>query len=126
MASHNVHADPKGVFFKLGMLVESQVLLTGPSNAALADPGHGAALSLSCVTVALAGLQQPPTLDNNVAPVMMLQRVDEIGEAFGEAHERLETHDAALRPSILMRVFESLMRVFESTVCAAVQSPLSA
>jgi hypothetical protein len=25
MASHNVHANPKGVFFKLGMLEESQV-----------------------------------------------------------------------------------------------------
>jgi hypothetical protein len=47
LASHNVHANPKGVFFKLGTLAESQVLLAGPSNAGLADPGHGAAISLS-------------------------------------------------------------------------------
>lgn len=95
MASHNVHANPKGVFFKLGILAESQVLLAGPSNAGLADPGHGAALSLSLVTAALVGLQQPPTLDNNVALLMMLQLGDEIGEAFGEAHERLEADDRA-------------------------------
>jgi hypothetical protein len=46
MASHNVHANPKGVFFKLGLLPDSQMLLAGPSNAGLADPGHGAAISL--------------------------------------------------------------------------------
>jgi Family of unknown function (DUF5677) len=98
LASHNVHANPKGVFFKLGILAESQVLLAGPSNAGLADPGHGAALSLLRVTAALVGLQQPPTLDNSVALLMMVQLGDEIGEAFGEAHERLEADDSALRP----------------------------
>jgi hypothetical protein len=103
MASHNVHANPKGVFFKLGMLAESQVLLAGPSNAGLADPGHGAALSLSRVTAALVGLQQPSTLDNNVALLMMVQLGDEIGEAFGAAHERLEADDAPLRPVLCDR-----------------------
>jgi hypothetical protein len=38
LASHSVHANPKGVFFALGMLPETQVLLAGPSNAGLADP----------------------------------------------------------------------------------------
>jgi len=99
LASHNVHANPKGVFFALGMLPETQVLLAGPSNAGLADPGHGAAISLSRVTAALVGLQRPPTLDNNVALLMVVQLVDEIGEAFGDAHERLEADDAALRPA---------------------------
>ncbi len=99
IASHNVHANPKGVFFKLGMLGESRVLLAGPSNAGLADPGHGAALSLSRVTAALVELQQPPTLDNNVTLLMMVHLGDEIGEAFGAAHERLEADETALRPA---------------------------
>jgi hypothetical protein len=99
LASYNVHANPKGVFFKLGMLAESQVLLAGPSNAGLADPGHGAAISLSRVTAALVELQQPPTLDNNVVLLMMVQLVDEIGESFGQAHERLEADETALRPA---------------------------
>jgi len=98
MASHNVHANPKGVFFRLGLLAESQVLLAGPSNAGLADPGHGAALSLARVTAALAGLQQS-TLDNIVALQMIVQLVDEIGEAFGEAHERLAADEASIRPT---------------------------
>lgn len=72
MASDNIHANPKGVFFKLGIPVESEVLLAGPSNAGLADPGHGAAPSLARVTAALSGLQQP-TFDNNVALQMIIQ-----------------------------------------------------
>ena len=43
MASHNVHANPRGVFFKLGLIGELEVLLAGPSNAGLADPGHATA-----------------------------------------------------------------------------------
>jgi len=46
MASHNVHANPKGVFFKLGLMGEMNVLLAGPSNAGLADPGDATARSL--------------------------------------------------------------------------------
>lgn len=96
MASHNVHANPKSVFFKLGILAESQVLLAGPSNAGLADPGHCAALSLAQVSTTLYGLQ--PTLDNIVALHMILQLVDEIGVAFGQAHDRLAADEASLRP----------------------------
>ena len=92
MASHNVHANPKGVFFKLGLLDETQALLAGPSNAGLADPGHCAAISLAQVSAALSTLA--PTLDNLVALRIMLALEAEIGEAFGAAHEKLRT-DAA-------------------------------
>ena len=95
MASHNVHANPKGVFFKLGLLDESQVLLAGPSNAGLADPGHGAALSLTHVSAELVMLQ--PTLDHNVALRIIALLVEEIGEAFGQAHKGL-TEDASQPP----------------------------
>jgi hypothetical protein len=91
MASHNVHANPKGIFFKLGLLDESQVLLAGPSNAGLADPGHAAALSLAQVSAALGTLQ--PTLDNNAALQIIAQLVGELGELFGQAHGRLLEDD---------------------------------
>jgi NTP pyrophosphatase (non-canonical NTP hydrolase) len=40
MASHNVHANPRGVFFRLGLYPEiSDILLAGPSDAGLYDPG---------------------------------------------------------------------------------------
>jgi hypothetical protein len=53
MASHNVHANPKGVFFKLGLMPEEDILLAGPSNIGLADPGHCAAVSLLQITTVL-------------------------------------------------------------------------
>ena len=40
MASHNVHANPKGAFFRLGILGELDMMLAGASNYGLADPGR--------------------------------------------------------------------------------------
>jgi hypothetical protein len=37
---------------------ETNLLLAGPSNAGLADPGHSTAISLTHVSVALAGLPE--------------------------------------------------------------------
>lgn len=88
LASHNVHANPKGVFFKLGLLDEADVLLAGPSNAGLADPGHGAAISLSQVSVALGLIE--PTLDSIVSLRILSRLTVEVGEAFREAHQQLE------------------------------------
>ncbi len=87
MASHNVHANPKGVFFKLGLVGESEVLLAGPSNAGLADPGHAAALSLMQISSIL--MKQNPTIDNVVAVKVMQRLVDEIGDALLAAHQKL-------------------------------------
>jgi hypothetical protein len=66
---------------------ESQVLLAGPSNAGLADPGGGAALSLTQVSTTLGLLQ--PTFDNNVGLQILVQLAGEIGGAFESAHEQL-------------------------------------
>ena len=88
MAGHGVHANPKGIYFKLGVLADSQMLLAGGSNAGLADPGHGAAISLANVSATLGMLN--PTVDNVVVLRMIAQLVDEIGKAFIEAHDRLE------------------------------------
>jgi hypothetical protein len=48
MASHNVHANPNGIIFKLGLMKGSKkkLLLAGPSNMGLADPGQGAMITL--------------------------------------------------------------------------------
>lgn len=92
LASHNVHANPKGVFFKLGLLDESSILLAGPSNAGLADPGHSTALSLMRVSTTLGLLD--PTLDHIVTLHILGQLVGDIGDAFMAAHEQL-LNDAA-------------------------------
>lgn len=87
MASHNVHANPKGVFFKLGILGESQVLLSGPSNAGLADPGDRTAWSLAHISATIATLE--PSLHNGMVLQVGIQLMTEIGELFAEADARL-------------------------------------
>jgi hypothetical protein len=87
MASHNVHANPNGVFFRLGLLHESDILLAGCSNAGLADPGHCCAISLLHTTAALCTIQ--PNLDSIVALKILQALADEIGSMFFEAHQQL-------------------------------------
>lgn len=91
MASHSIHANPKGVFFQLGLLRESDVLLAGPSNAGLTDPGHSAAISLAQVSAVILTLSA--TLDSIVKMKVMTTLVDRIGEAFSVSHQELEWLD---------------------------------
>ncbi|MBZ9998028.1 DUF5677 domain-containing protein [Mesorhizobium sp. BH1-1-4] len=87
MASHNVHANPKGVFFKLGLIGESKTLLAGPSNAGLTDPGHATALSLNQISSVL--MRQNPNVDSIVAVKIMQRLADEIGDALLAAQHKL-------------------------------------
>jgi hypothetical protein len=94
MASHNVHANPKGVFFKLGLVRELNILLAGASDVGLADPGHATALSLMQISTVLLGLNT--TIDNVITANMMLELVTEIGRDFEGSHE-LSLKDSASR-----------------------------
>lgn len=95
MASQNVHADPKGAIFRLGLNGE-RFLLAGPSNMGLVEPGHSTAISLLQVTSCLLFLQS--TLDNVVLVKVMMILSDEIGTAFSKAHEKIEAREKKLRP----------------------------
>ena len=95
MASHNVHANPRGVFFKLGLIGELEVLLAGPSNAGLADPGHATALSLVLVSGQL--LHFYPVFDNLITMQLMITLTDEIGSALLAAHKKLQQDDRRFR-----------------------------
>jgi len=89
MASHNVHANPKGIFFRLGLYPESQdTLLAGPSDTGLTDPGHGTAISLAQITLAL--LTTVPNIDRLVICSILDKLQDEIGEAFLSVQKSLE------------------------------------
>lgn len=88
LASHNVHANPKGVLFKLGLMPEGEgILLAGPSNAGLATAGHGCAISLSQITIAL--LITKPNIDRLVACDIFQQLTGEIGHEFLRVHTSL-------------------------------------
>ncbi len=87
MASNNVHANPQGILFKLGLIPESgDILLTGPSNLGLADPGHCAAISLLQITTNLL-TTIAPNLDRLVILKIMSTLSDEIGEGFYQADQ---------------------------------------
>ena len=97
LASHNVHANRKGIFHRMGLLEGATTLLAGPSNAGLADPAHSTAISLLLISAVLLKLH--PTLDNTVAVRAMDEIMNEIGELVQDAHEKLERDDEAFRCS---------------------------
>jgi hypothetical protein len=88
LASHNVHANPKGVLFKLGFFGDANTLLAGPSNAGLADPGHSTAISLNQISATI--LHFFPSFDNIIAVKVMSLLADTIGKEFLKAHKQLE------------------------------------
>ena len=88
LASHNVHPNPKGVLFKLGLSGSENLLLAGPSDFGLADPGHGTAVSLLDITSAL--LLTRPNIDRLAICRMLMKLEREIGKAFLAAHRKCE------------------------------------
>ncbi|HEX3552599.1 MAG TPA: DUF5677 domain-containing protein [Thermoanaerobaculia bacterium] len=79
MASHNVHAGPRGIAFRLGMPPSKNVLLAGPSIYGFVDPAHGAAISLYQCSVAL--LAHTPNVDRLVILKIMGEMVNEVGSS---------------------------------------------
>lgn len=89
MASHNVHANPKGIFFKLCLHSKnSDVLPIGPSVFGLADPGHGTAISILQATTTLLTIE--PNMDCLVVCDVLRRFANKAGEAFLKTHESFE------------------------------------
>lgn len=95
MASHGVHANPKGIFFSMAAMFPTKMLLAGPSNSGLADAGHGAAHSLTLISAILMSLS--PTFDHQIAVRTMDLLSEEIGSAFLRAHQKLYRDEERLR-----------------------------
>ena len=96
MASDNVHANAHGAYYRLGSSLQAdEVLLAGPSNVGLAEPGHSTAISLCQVTTVL--LTTKPNLDGVVISKILLKLAEEIGAAFLLAHKDLEVSEDDIR-----------------------------
>jgi hypothetical protein len=93
LASHNVHANPKGVLFRLGLLGDVDVLLAGPSNAGLSDPGQNAAISLTQVCSALGTVH--PTMDSIMVLHILNKLTREVCEAFSASSKQLDLDASA-------------------------------
>ena len=77
-ASQNVHANPKGITSKLGLLPSSDILLAGGSDVGLADPLHGTAISLMQITTTFMVMK--PTIDFLTLGAVLTKLQKEIGE----------------------------------------------
>ncbi|MBU7027765.1 MAG: hypothetical protein HXS48_12585 [Theionarchaea archaeon] len=96
MALDAIHAGPKGITFNLGLPeTEKELLLTGPSNTGLADPGQLTAISLNQINVALLGTR--PSLQGQRILILMKLLVDEIMKKFLEVHKLTESKMKELR-----------------------------
>ena len=93
LASHNVHANPKGLMFRLGLSPATEnLLLAGPSNTGFTDPAQGTAISLSFITITL--ITTKPTIDNLVLSRILLEFESEIGEEFLKVQKEIENRNA--------------------------------
>lgn len=94
MASHPVHAGPKGIAFDIGLLEQGKMMLAGPSNAGLADPGQGLCISLTQITAAFLNLE--PAAGNIVTLRVLLDLSERAGDALIRDHHQLEADDARI------------------------------
>lgn len=95
MAGHQVHANPKGLFAPLADPQDAVVLL-GPSNTGLADPGQNTALSLSMLTSCLLAVSS--TIDAIVAMLVLEELSTDAMHSFVETQQKLEDEDPRARP----------------------------
>jgi Family of unknown function (DUF5677) len=102
-ASHAVHPGSKGVQLNLLGHGEGRVRLAGPTNAFLADPGHGALQALLHVTTVLLihGRQgSAQHLEHLIAISALTRLVDEAGDAFLQAERDLEIAEAQFQAEL--------------------------
>jgi Family of unknown function (DUF5677) len=88
-ASHEVHADAKGLANNVVERGGVEYMVAGRTNAGLADPGHMALISLHQVTVSMLLSPETPALRDIRALQAMQLLVEQAGEAFGLAEESI-------------------------------------
>lgn len=87
-ACDNVHAGPRSLFHKVGLL-DNDILLTGPSDYGFAEPGHYTAMSIAMLTVELITLY--PTIDSLVAGHIIDDYCGNAIDSFYQAQNNYET-----------------------------------
>jgi hypothetical protein len=98
MASYNVHASPKGVYFKLGSLGGSPVLLAGASNVGLIEPAQNAAVSLAEITLLVIG--DSSVFDDIVTSKIVARLEADIPLEFAKADRKLRRDDRQHRETV--------------------------
>lgn len=98
LSSHGIHSGSTGAAHTRDFYGRGQVMLAGPSNAGLADPGNGALVSLYQVTTVflLHGSPQSPEADDLITLKAIAGLLDQAQDVFVETHHALEAEEAAL------------------------------
>jgi hypothetical protein len=96
LSHHAIHSGASGTLDVLELYGRGEVMLAGPSNAGLAEPGHGCLVALYQVSVAylLNGPNEviPEDLFSLKAIALLL---DEAGDAFAACEAQLEAEETA-------------------------------
>lgn len=80
MASHNVHANSKGINFRLSLSDKTKIFLSGPSNYGLLYPGQGIAITLGEINSSL--LHVKLNMDSLVYSKILMKFVNLVQEEF--------------------------------------------
>ena len=99
LSSHGIHSGATGAVHIRDFYGRGDVMLAGPSNAGLADPGNGALISLHQVTAAMLiyGSSHGPEPQDLLTLKAVARLLDQAQQAFLEVHQALEAEEAALR-----------------------------
>lgn len=95
LASQNVHATAKGSSYRLGVIHDQSLLLAGPSNAGLEEPGRFAIHSLLQITLCLLFVKT--TIDSLVHGQILGRLYSDVERHFLMAARRLERDDRRVR-----------------------------
>ena len=87
-ASYNVHASPKGINYRLGLIDQDETLLTGMSNVGFFEPGNSLAHTL--VQLNLAILHDRRDFDTLVIAQILLGLRSEVPAALDIAQKAIE------------------------------------
>jgi hypothetical protein len=91
LASHHIHSNPKSILFKLGTSTSNtRMILVGPSNAGLAEPGQGMAISLGQIDALLIGIE--PNITGIMIQKVINRWVEELCQKYIEVHKIVENH----------------------------------
>ena len=108
LASFNVHAGARSMFFNLGSILDEHVVLAGRSNAGLAEPGCLTAYALTLITGLYSS--DTPNLDRTI-DINALVRLRNLAEsAFRRSERALNRDERELRERATKRTKETPRR----------------
>jgi hypothetical protein len=97
LASYNVHASPKGAYYRIGALDGSGAIVAGHSNAGLTEPAQNCAVSFAKLCALLPGQPSEQIIDDLVILKLFERLMFEIPRDVWKAEKKLKSDDRRYR-----------------------------